>query len=625
VRVAWNRGWTWAFGLVGALLVVGPGLAPGGWLNLDLVVTPTVQLPSGIWGLGPALPRRIPLFAIIAWLGAAIGGELAMKLFVLAALTCAFAGAAHLLRGSPAILRVGAGVLYALGPFAVTRVGVGQLTVVAALAILPWAIPSLLVPDRSLARTLLWGVALGLTGFVGGVFALVAIVVGCVASRGRRVVGVSVAATVSQLPWMVPGFVVLVQGASLSGGGAFRTDVGAVDGPFRLASGYGFWLPALQSGRHGGFVIVLIGAVLLALAAYGHSRLPAQYRSRLLALAIIGGGYAYLSSQPFGIDIGGLIDAIPGSSAIREGQRLLPLALVWLAPAVGLGAERLAERARGPAIRAAGTAVPLMLALVLAGPGLWGIDGALSPVRFPASWEAALHATRAAPGPVVALPFNEYLDIGFAGNRRVLNPLPDYLGGDVISSSDPELGSSPEQEQVDAREPRVRALLRPMRAGQAVSTRLAALGVRWVVLLHEVDWKPYRTLADDPGLRRVVDGRSLELYEVRAWRGVVLAKSGRPVPASSVIGPYERVGPSGAATWFRPPADGWMRGTGSAQMTGAGVALPAGRGPVWYWPSLLVVLAYFVTLGGGCFSFFRIRTISRHPHDEILKAADPEG
>jgi hypothetical protein len=615
VRAIWVRGWIWGVGALGALLVVGPGLAPGGWLNLDLVATPTVQLPSGVWGLGPDLPRRVPVFAFVAWTGHFIGGELAMKLFIVAIFTVAFGGAARLVGDAPAVARVGAGVLYALGPFAVTRVGTGQLTVAAAMAVLPWALPSILDPGRNLRRTLRWSVVMGLTGFVGGIFALLALAIGCAGHRWQRGRQVLLIAAVSQLPWLIPGLVVLSQGGTLSSGGAFRTDVGGLDGPFRLASGYGFWLQALQSGGHGGVAIVLIGAFLIGLGCIGHSRLPAEWRTGALVLAVIGGGYAYLGARPFGIDVPGALDGLPGASAVREGQRLLPLALVWLVPAAVLGALRLAERVRTAAAGAAWSVAPLMVAIVLCAPGIWGISGALNPVHYPKAWHAALLVTQAKPGPVVALPFHEYLDIGFADDRRVLNPLPDYLGGDVITSSDPELGS-PAQEAVDDREPRVRALVPAMRAGRTTSAQLAALGVRWVVLLHEVDWKRYRGLASDPGLRRVVTGTSLDLYEVRAWKGSVIARSGRVVGSSGVVSPLERVDPSGPATWFQPPATGWMRGTGAATRVGNGVVLPGGRGPVWYWPTLLVLLGYLVTAAAVFVPFFRLRTRRVGPHQD---------
>ena len=54
-----RTGWPWwVAGLVLGLVVLGPGLAPGPLLNLDLLVTPSIPVPPGIFGLGPALTRE---------------------------------------------------------------------------------------------------------------------------------------------------------------------------------------------------------------------------------------------------------------------------------------------------------------------------------------------------------------------------------------------------------------------------------------------------------------------------------------------------------------------------------------------------------------------------------------
>ena len=82
-----------------------------------------------------------------------------------------------------------------------------------------------------------------------------------------------------------------------------------------------------------------------------------------------------------------LVGTLPGE-AIRESQRLLPLYLVWLAPAAALGARRLAA-ACSEWSSGAFAALPLAVALVLVGPGLFGLNGRLDPVSFPADWACA--------------------------------------------------------------------------------------------------------------------------------------------------------------------------------------------------------------------------------------------
>ena len=90
--------WPWAAGTLLGLIVLGPGLAGGSLLSLDLLVTPHIPIPPGLIGLGPALSQRVPLFAIVAALSAVVGGPVATKALLVAWVAVGFAGAARLAR-----------------------------------------------------------------------------------------------------------------------------------------------------------------------------------------------------------------------------------------------------------------------------------------------------------------------------------------------------------------------------------------------------------------------------------------------------------------------------------------------------------------------------------------------
>src|SRR5438045_2907295 len=127
-----------------------------------------MPVPRGMWGLGPELPRRVPLWGPIAWTSSILGGELVMKTMMVVAIIGAAAGAFrlathHLDRCTPTTA-LGAAALYATGPFLLTRLAVGQLTVVWAMALLPWALPDLLAPSRHPRRVLWWSAAFGFGG-----------------------------------------------------------------------------------------------------------------------------------------------------------------------------------------------------------------------------------------------------------------------------------------------------------------------------------------------------------------------------------------------------------------------------------------------------------------------------
>ena len=54
-----------------------PAFKRGSLLFFDLVLTPRIPVPAGAWGLGPQLPRRMPLGLVLAWASTVVGGRAA--------------------------------------------------------------------------------------------------------------------------------------------------------------------------------------------------------------------------------------------------------------------------------------------------------------------------------------------------------------------------------------------------------------------------------------------------------------------------------------------------------------------------------------------------------------------
>lgn len=511
---ALGRFWPWLSGLAAALLLLGPGIGPGSLLSLDLLATPEIPFPDAALGLGPELPRRVPLGVPLSWASGLIGGAAATKLLIVVAVAAAFAGAVRLARSAPPAAAVAGGMLYALGPFAATRLAAGHLGILATMGVLPWALPRLLRPSERPERTFLWLSGLAVTGVVGGSLGLATVVAGLAFEPRRRPRVVLSLAVLAQLPWLVPGLLVRGDGLRLAGGEAFAT---AGEGPFgvvgALLAQHGFWRGSSQVGGEAGFGLLLVGAGLLALALFGHSSLPEPWRRPLGALAVVGFVVAAGSALPGFEEVHDRLTSLNVLAPFRESQRALILSLVWLAPAAALGVTRLARAE--PALALGAPALLVAASVALAWPGLWGIEGRLEPVDFPAAWAQARTVVRQQPGTVFALPWHEYMNLGFADQRRVLNPIPNFFGGDVVSSHDPELGGSL-QESVDPREREAAALAERIVAGEAVGVDLPALGVRWVVLTHEADWDRYRALQRDPALDPVVRSDAIDLFEVVA-------------------------------------------------------------------------------------------------------------
>jgi hypothetical protein len=428
----------------------------------------------------------------------------------------------------------------------------------------------------------------------------------------------------------------------------FATRVDGLAGAFGLVLGQGFWQRSFGFGNPA--LVGAAGAVVLGLAAVGLARLPPARRWPLVALAALGLVGALATAVPGLRAVTAAVTRLPGAGVLRESQRVLTLALVALVPAAAVGAAVVARWVAGlspegggdparppgdrhaskpspatgpPPVRpdpvppgpgrwaaaTASSAVLLALGVAVAAPAVWGIDPRLHPVALPAAWTEARAAVNAAPGTVLALPWHQYYDLPAQPTRRVLNPVPLFLGGDVLVSSDPELGQPERRERSDPREPTADDIVARARAGRPVAAELAALGVRWVFVVHAVDWTELRGIGpDDPGLRPVVRAAALDLWEVRAWPGLVVDAAGAAVPARPLVEPLLALDPSDRATVARPGAGGWRRGAAPAAVAPDGrLALPPGDGPVWYWPAVVVLAADLVVAGATAAAVVDVR------------------
>ena len=581
--------------------MIGPGLRPGALLNLDLVVLDETPVPRGMWGLGPELPRRVPLWGPLAWASAAVGGEVVGKALLVGLVVAASVGMYRLVidevTASSPMTAAGAAALYGLGPFLLTRLATGQLTVAWVMALLPWAAPTLL-GRTSTRRVLCWSAALGLGGVFGGVVAGSLLLAGLAARRGAGAFRVAGAFLVGQLPWLAAlATVAITTGADrITASAYFRPPLDGVGDAGRLLAGHGFWNRPFQIGGPSSAAAAVAGPLLLAAAAYGVRDLPAAWRRPLTTLALISLAFS-ASSSVWGLEkvVNAFTDTAIGAP-LRETQRYLALYLVWLAPAAAAGVAR-AARSLGGAAASTLRAGPFALGCVLAGPALWGLGGQLDPVRLPPEWAAARSEVSARPGPLVALPWYQYFTLDVARDRLVLGVVPYFFGGDVLASSDPRLSLERRREVADPREPQMDAIAAAGREGAEISARLADLGVRWVVLQHEVDWMLYTGIPTDPGLERVVAGDTLDLYLVRAWRGPVVDGEGQVVASDAVVSPVWRVDGSGPATVAAPYQKGWLRGWSAASADPDGlIRLGSGSGLVWFWPSVVVVAADLVVV-----------------------------
>jgi len=508
-------------GLGLGLLALGPALGPGYVLAYDMVFVPSPRFSTTMLGLTGTLPRAVPSDAVVTALAQVLPADLVQKCILLAIFVLACAGAARLLAGEHWLARIAAGVFYAWNPYVAERLLIGQWALLLGYAALPWVLAALTRPAVSLARTSGRLLVALIPAAVGGFAAmLLAALVALPAAAWRRGSARDRVATVAaalgvlallSLPWLIPSLTRQVH-TSPAGVAAFAA---RADTPFGTAGSVvmlgGAWNAQTVPAGYGGAVSVLwLCLVVVALAGFvrlGRSRWPGLGPAAVagLVLALLG------SVGPGQHLLHAMIGGWPGFAVLRDGQQFVaPLAL---AEAAGFGlATAWVLRLQRPAFIREGTAVlaaAAVIAPVLFLPGLaFGAAGRLRPVQYPAAWLAARRVINAdpRPGSVLLLPWASYRRFGWNHGEAMLDPWPRLVTRTVIWNDGVEVGPL----QLPPEDPAAQALNGVVMAGGPLTRRLAAAGVRFVI----VDSDPGAVAGRLAGCAVAFSGPGLVVYRV---------------------------------------------------------------------------------------------------------------
>lgn len=497
-----------------------------------------------------------------------------------------------------------ASMLYTTSPFLLTRISIGHLGIALMFALLPWTISVLLRPTQNLQKLFLYATAMALAGYASGSITLLIVVVGCIfaqATFGKKICTIMVA-LLAQSIWLVPGVVVTLSSTrQLPPANVFATNFGTgILQLFSPSAGGGFWNPNFQVGPAMG-VFELMGFLLLLIAIRGQHRIRSELRNPLLTVGVIGWILAAQTKLP-GIDefLSWLTNTSIGQIA-RESQRYTALHLVWLVPAFCLGVEYYCEKFDAkPKLRylvGAIAALPLAVASILATPAIWGVEGSLEAVQIPKCWNTAKAKISENPGTILSLPWHQYFDqkIGSEVVRRTLDPMPYFLEGDVIHSSNNELGQNV-SENGDPRELYFGNLVQKfLNEGLLPSNALRSVGVRWVVVQQSVLIDDFSRFETDQGMTRVIKCADLDLYLVKTSQADASSASGQHMLTNELFPGLIRIrkADAGPVTLNYPWSRFWFVGFDSLNKSEDGrLLIPRGNTYIWNFGAALVIASY---------------------------------
>jgi hypothetical protein len=502
-----------------ALLVTGPALGPGFVLLRDMVFVPRQDLDLDALGLSGALPRAVPVDALMALVTAVVPGDLVQKAVLLGTVYAAVLGAGRLVPPGPdgrrGLAGAVAGLVYGWSPYLAERLLMGHWTLLVAWAALPWIARAALRLRDGGPRALPWLVvacapaALSPTGALLAAGVAVA-VVGC-----RRAVLAGGTVLALSLPWLVAGALSEAGGASDPAGvAAFAARAEGWGGPLLSLLGTGgIWNAQAVPPSRGSVLLPVVTLLLVALAVLGWLagralRGPGRW---LVLLGVLGVVLAWAGTLPGTADLLELlVRTVPGTGLLRDGQKWIAWWALPLAVGAGLGARRLTDEAR---LRGSGRIVAVLLAgaavvlPLIAVPDLtWGVGGRLQPVDHPSDWQRVRDVLAAdrRPGDVLVLPFGAYRAFDWNDDRPQLDPAARWLSRPTLTDDELLVGGR----RVAGED------LRAREAGAAASDpgALTGMGVGWVLVEHGTPGRAVPVAVEQLSL--VLDGTDLDLYRL---------------------------------------------------------------------------------------------------------------
>lgn len=510
-----RRWWLVAWCAVLTIGIMAPLARPGFVLTYDMVTVPDQRLVPEALGLGSGLPRAVPQDAVLALLTTVVPGEVVYRVALVGVIFGAALGAGVLVaRAGPGAQAVAA-TAYAWNAYVAERLVIGHWTVLIAYAVLPWLLRAGMAARRGESGALLSVLLLTALASVTPTGGLLATVVAVLMVAGRTRLVVLAGGVAVQLPWLLPALLTPTPLVSDPAGvAAFSA---RADSPLGLLGSVltlgGIWNADVVPESRALVAAMVLTVAWVSLAVVGAREVPAVLgpdTARVLAvLAVLGLSLALAGT--FGGALAWVVEQVPGAGLLRDGHRILAWYAIALAPAVGLGAKRLASwvgRVTGiPAALAVGVTALLP---VLALPDLgWGVGGRVTPVEYPVSWTQVRDTLRASadPGALVVLPYQPFRSFPWNDNRTVLDPLPRYAGVETVVPDALTVGD----QQLAGEDPRAAAVDRALEAEDPIDELLAA-GVGWVAVQHETPGVLPDRLLD--GLEPVEQTGVLDLYRV---------------------------------------------------------------------------------------------------------------
>lgn len=530
-----------------ALIVLGSLLAPKYILSLDIIFAPNMNFDSQLYGLQDVFNSSAPLYFVIQQLGKFIPFWVLQKVIFLVAFFLAGLGM-HRLCPVNETGKYFAGLFYVVNPFTYVRFLVGQWALLLAYALTPFAIKAFidLLEDRSwrntikvVALTTLMGMFM-VHGYFLLFFAYFVVIIAKMTRERRQPTEIKgILKWVALCAMMVIGLNVYWLAPGLIDGAAPMLEIGREDlllfSPratsnfrvaFDVASMHGFWrdFPYLYTNDFLRYWFIW-PIYIICLAIYGFIL---RWKNNdigwlVKCFVIIGTASFFLALGTAGNVSRGLFEWLyshfPYFEGFRDSHKFTALLCLSYAYLGGLGVGGLVAGFRRQRRQLLQIGLVFLVIFALITPlfcafPIFGLYGQVRSTDYPQPWYEVNDYLNQDEEDfnVLFLPWHLYMDYSWLPNRdkRMANPAWKFYTKPIIAGENLEHGLVYSQ-STNPISKYVEFLLRSKNVDN-LGELLAPLNVKYVLLVHEVDYESYNFLYEQKDLTVELEKDGLTLF-----------------------------------------------------------------------------------------------------------------
>ncbi len=452
-------------------------------------------------------------------------------------------------RSEPA--RIYAALLYAINPYTYIRIIVGHFAILFAYSILPLALKYFirLLEGRDKGDIIKFALSLWLiannahTLFISFLVLALFLFLKLPKTSGRFFKQLLYAATlffVLNAYWLIPLITAqketILTHISSEDLAVFAPRIESFSALFTLASMHGFWRAGYIYAKDFLPFWWILFIFILFLAVHGF---VSYYRDEGLGIYVKAFALTWLVGlilaagirSPFAGLFRFLFDHIPLLKGMRDTHKFVTMLCLSYSCLGGLGLAKIEKSLKNkkPVIKKAITIAALLLPLIYSFTFFNGFAGQIKPTDFPKDWyEIKVFLDKDKDDfRVLFFPWHLYMDFHWVPNKdkRIANPAPLFFDKEVISGKNIEVPGiyrqiyTPYQVYIDY-------LLSKKNEITNFGKLVSILGVKYILLTKEVDYRNYFFLFNQTDLKLVLETPNFYVFKNKAFKGLMFSVNG---------------------------------------------------------------------------------------------------